>query len=389
MARTSILALAVLCFIGAAVQAQQSDLERILERDRIALQKLQAEVNHAIAQSRVLERAEPSKAREFLEDAVAKVRAATDLPGEERARLLQLLQVRQRTVNAVVQARQAAAEDAARREANRLRNQPADAGDPAPGKAALPSQGPAGVASKVFETRTQQLQALQFRNERNQAATSVLNNLERSATPIRGEIELPKDWDRVKQRGQPKLSEREVALLRALNSTMSVNFDKTRFRDVIDYIQEKAGMTILVDEGSLRDAMVDYDDPVNFKIKQIGVRTLLKKILADRGLAYTIREGALHVVTQQKARETMTVRVYPIAELLGTENRFIWGPVWKRAFELQHAQTIVNMVQQSVDPSMWNVNGGPGSVTYHEPTQSLIIRASTEMHYMLSGNLLK
>ena len=30
-----------------------------------------------------------------------------------------------------------------------------------------------------------------------------------------------------------------------------------------------------------------------------------------------------------------------------------------------------------------------GSVTYHEPTQSLIIRASAEMHYMLKGNLLR
>jgi hypothetical protein len=389
MLRTSVLAVAVVCFTGAAVQAQQSDLDRIIERDRIALQKLQAEVNHAIAQSRALDRGDATKAREFLDEAVAKVRAATDLPAEDRARLLQRLQVRQREVNAVVQARRAADEDAARRAADKLRDQPNVPGEAGKGKAAPPNQGPAAVAGKVFEARTQQLQAQQFRNERNQAANSVLTNLERSATPIRGDVELPKDWDRIRERGKPKLSEREVALLRALNSTMSVNFDKTRFRDVIDYVQEKAGMTILVDESSLRDAMVDYDDPVTFKINKIGVRTLLKKVLADRGLAYTIREGALHVVTQQKARETMTVRVYPIAELLGTENRFIWGPVWKRAFELQHAQTIVNMVQQSVDPSMWNVNGGPGSVTYHEPTQSLIIRASAEMHYMLSGNLLK
>lgn len=389
MLRTPIMALAVACITVALAQAQQSDLDRIIERDRIALQKLQAEVNHAIAQSRTIDRAEPAKAREFLDEAVAKVRAAVDLPADQRARMLQRLQAREREVNAVVQARRAAEEDAARRAADKLREQPKVQGEAGPGKTALPNQGPAGVASKVFESRNQQLQAQQFRNERNQAANSVLNNLERSATPIRGDVELPKDWDRIKERGKPKLSEREVALLRAMNSTLSVDFNKTRFRDVIDYIQEKAEMTILVDEASLRDAMVDYDDPVTFKINKIGVRTLLKKILADRNLTYTIREGALHVVTPQKARDTMVVRVYPIAELLGTENRFIWGPVWKRAFELQHAQTIVNMVQQSVDPSMWNVNGGPGSVTYHEPTQSLIIRASAEMHYMLSGNLLK
>jgi hypothetical protein len=146
-------------------------------------------------------------------------------------------------------------------------------------------------------------------------------------------------------------------------------------------------MTILIEESSLKDAMADYDDPVTFKSNTLNVRTILKKVLADRGLTYVIKEGSLHVVTPQKAREHMVVRAYPVAELLGTEDRNIWGPLWKRAFELQHAQTLVNMIQTSVDPAMWNINGGPGSVTFHEPTRALIIRASAEMHYVLNGQL--
>ena len=59
--------------------------------------------------------------------------------------------------------------------------------------------------------------------------------------------------------------------------------------------------------------------------------------------------------------------------------------MFSRAFMLQNAQMIINSIESSVEPQMWKSNGGPGSITFHEPSQSLVIRASAEMHYMLGG----
>ncbi len=97
-----------------------------------------------------------------------------------------------------------------------------------------------------------------------------------------------------------KLTAKEVTLLKALNSTLSVNFKEAQFKDVLEYIQEKSGVAIIVDEGSLKEAMVEYNDPVNFKIHKVTVRTILKKILLDRGLSYIIKEGTIQVVTVKR-----------------------------------------------------------------------------------------
>src|SRR5207253_667559 len=108
-----------------------------------------------------------------------------------------------------------------------------------------------------------------------------------------------------------KLSAKEIALLKAMNSTLSVDFKGNSFKEVLEYLQVKTGLTIIVDENSLKDAMVEYNDPVTFKVQKVTVRTILKKILADRGLSYILQEGIVQVVTAQRARETMVVRSYP------------------------------------------------------------------------------
>ena len=48
------------------------------------------------------------------------------------------------------------------------------------------------------------------------------------------------------------------------------------FREVIDLLHDKAGLPILIDETSLKDAMVDYSDPVTFKASKATVRTIFK-----------------------------------------------------------------------------------------------------------------
>jgi hypothetical protein len=52
-----------------------------------------------------------------------------------------------------------------------------------------------------------------------------------------------------------------------------------------------------------------------------------------------------------------------------------------------NAQQIINMVQGAVDPAMWNTNGGPASISFSPQAMALVVRASAEMHYSLTGQL--
>src|SRR5262249_17371567 len=154
----------------------------------------------------------------------------------------------------------------------------------------------------------------------------------------------------------------------------------------IDYLMEKTGQTIVLDPDSLKEAMVEYDDPVTFKGKKLTVRTILKKVLADRGLTYIIQEGTIQVVTPQRARETLVTRAYPVGDLASSlDMRF--PPLVRRLQMLQNVAQLIDLIQNTVEPSSWQANGGLGTISFYEPTMSLVIRQTAEMHYQLGGAL--
>jgi hypothetical protein len=357
------------------------DLNDILDRDKIAVQKLVAEVNYALAQAKAFERADSLRAKKILDEALTKITNSKELPDDERASLRRRVQTRLTEVNRLVRAQEIAEEEAARRAADKIKRE-RDANT-------AKEPGTSDSAKKyIASTRDQIAAAERLRDQRARGNLSVFSSLEVSATPIDGVVEYPKYWAQLtesrKNFAGNRLTEKEITLLKALNSTLSVDFNNVSFKDVIGYLQEKTGLAIIVDEGSLKDAMVEYSDPVTFQVKKVTVRTILKKILADHNLGYILKEGTVQVVTAQRARETMVVRSYPIDDLVGLSNQ-LYGPFVNRVIMLSNVQTLIQNIEKAIDPTLWSVNGGPGSITFSEATRSLIIRAPAEMHYMFGG----
>ncbi len=271
-------------------------------------------------------------------------------------------------------------EEAARRASDKAKRE--RSGDPA-----TPNRSET-VKKYVASTQEQIAAAQRLNDQKAKGNLGVLSSLDASATPIDGVVEYPKYWAQLTESRKNftgnRMTAKETALLKGLNSTLSVDFKDAPFKDVISYLQEKAGIGIIVDENSLKDLMIEYNDPVNFKINKVTVRTILKKVLGDRGLGYVLKEGTVQVVTAQRARETMVVRSYPIDDLMGLNNQ-LYGPMLNRALMLNNVQSLIQNIQSAVDPGLWNTNGGPGYITYHEASRALIIRAPAEMHYMMGS----
>ncbi|HWY86525.1 MAG TPA: hypothetical protein VNX28_07370 [Gemmataceae bacterium] len=363
------------------VTAPADDLKDILDRDAIAVQRLVSEVNDALAKAKAFEKNDLTRAKQVLEDALTRITNSKEMADDQRAVLRGRLQTRLTAVTRLARARELAEEEAAAKAAEKLkREQQANPPD---------GTGTNDTAKKrIASTRDQIAAAERLRDQKAKGNLGVFASIEVSATPIDGVVEYPKYWAQLtesrKNLAGNRLTEKEITLLKALNSTMSVDFDKTAFKDVIGYLSEKTGLAIFVDENSLKDAMVEYSDPVTFKVKKVTVRTILKKILADRGLSYILKEGTVQVVTTQRARETMVTRSYPIDDLVGLSNQ-LYGPFVNRSIMLSNVQTLIQNIQNAIDPSLWNINGGPGSITFSEGGRALIIRAPAEMHYMFGG----
>jgi len=55
------------------------------------------------------------------------------------------------------------------------------------------------------------------------------------------------------------------------------------------------------------------------------------------------------------------------------------GGAWAAA-KAQNAQELVDLIQSTIAPSSWDVNGGLGTIRYFEPAQVLVIRQTDGVH---------
>src|SRR5262249_30166224 len=236
----------------------------------------------------------------------------------------------------------------------------------------------ASTAERVAESNK-----IRAEGERRRVAT--LNEVSRSAMPIRGDVEFPQDWkERTKDRGDKiQLTAKEKAILQALSSPITVKFKGSRFEDVIEYLQTFLGQSILLDRAELELQQVTYDTPITVNVKGVSVRTLLRKILSELNLTYVVKEETIHVTSALKARDLMVVRSYYIGDILAGQGSL-------NPFEvIQNVNKLIDMIQNSIDPQGWRINGGSGSIAFNAGSMSLVIKQSAEVHAMLSGGLLK
>jgi hypothetical protein len=254
-----------------------------------------------------------------------------------------------------------------------------------------PAKSPASVAEKFIESTGGSVgAAARIQDDKNKGFAGAIGGIAKSSIPQGEDVKFPKDWaSKTKLREKyagPVLSPKEIALVKALNSVMSVDFNETPLKTVLEVLQDRTGQAIIVDLASLKEANTDYTDPVTFKVNKALFSTILRKVLRDNGLTYVIQEGTLQVVTQAKAREMMTVRTYPINDLVQASSfAQQFGPFAARAQMLNNVQNLILMIQNSVDPAIWQANGGSASITFSEPGMALIIRAPTEFHYQFGG----
>jgi hypothetical protein len=61
------------------------------------------------------------------------------------------------------------------------------------------------------------------------------------------------------------------------------------------------------------------------------------------------------------------------------------SPLQSAVQTVQNAHALMELIKTSVDSASWLENGGAGTITFHAPSLSLIIKQSAEVHALL-GN---
>jgi hypothetical protein len=392
--------LGVLCALavglcGVATVRADDFLKKFKSKEQLQAQKVTGEVKDLMDLAFKVRSTNPKQARAYLEDGLRRVENADSLSQADRAALQSQLKTRLSQLDGIVREQETEAAQAAKRAEERAIQQQ---------KALAQQQGTGGKgtfnqAKDFIKTGNQALNseaALKYKRE--QGVLAINREIMESASQLTEERITQRFIDS-KKRDQSKYTDAEKKLLKALNSVMTVDFDKntTTLKDALNVISERTGMPIFIDEGSVREKLGDGNDYDTVKVglktppgQKYTVRTILKKILADQGLTFIIKEAAVQVMSPEKARDpkNMVVRAYPVQDLIMPANAGP-NPYMNRVQMVQAVNGLILNIMNAVDPESWvgQSPNGFGTITFHEQSMSLIIRHHAEFHYQMGGAL--
>jgi hypothetical protein len=370
-----------LCLLVAgAVRAQESKdsaLKDEAQRKALEAQKVEKEVKESLENAALIAKSDPAEAAKLLKLVRDQVTDDTSLSPEKRKSLLGMIDARIKS--------------AGERPSNPLpgerpsNTRPRDDGTHAQDKERF------DTVVKVIEARKGSLaDARELRERQGEANTKVDRDIVKSSIPAVSDVEFPRDWlERTKKRSEVKMTEKELKLMKALNTPLrDIDFDKRNFKDVLEYLQEKTGLNIIVPKSAMEEVGITYETPVSLKVDNITLRSVLKKILGDLNLTYIVKDGEINVMTPERARQTYSTRAYYVGDLAFVTD-FRLGPIVQRAAMAQSILLIMNTIVQTVEPNSWQANNaeGGGTITFDPITMSILVKQSAEVHLMLGVSM--
>ncbi|QJW93381.1 hypothetical protein [Frigoriglobus tundricola] len=226
--------------------------------------------------------------------------------------------------------------------------------------------------------------------ESNQRWLENQRSIEKSALPPIGDIEFPPDWKEKSARrlksNAIQVSDKEKKIIEALDKPITVAFAERPLEEALQDLSNALDQPLLVDRKSLEDLGLDLKKGVSIQGKGLSGRTVLRSILATQGLTFVVKDEQIQIVTVERSKTLLTTRVYYIGDLVqaGQYSGIEWGPLLNAQQAQGNLAGIIDAIKK-IDPLSWSGRdtAGPGTVTYHAPTQSIIVRNSAEVHFSL------
>ena len=219
----------------------------------------------------------------------------------------------------------------------------------------------------------------------------AMNEVQRSAIPIRGDMEFAKDYEKAMKRryelNAPKLTAEEKKLIQSLDKVLDTPLKDAPFEEAVQLISTKIDQKIYIDKKSLEDTGVDLRKAVDVP-GGVSTRSALRVMLQSQNLTFLVRDNIIQVVSLDRAKDMLVSRAYDVRDLVGVggpfNNPIAFGPIIDAQQTMENAHMLIDAIQRSVDPRVWRdgngVGGGPATITFHYPTMSIIVRAPSEVH---------
>lgn len=223
------------------------------------------------------------------------------------------------------------------------------------------------------------------REARGQGNLSAMNSVEKSATPMGGDIQYPPDFlekmRKRKERYEAQLkptSKREKELLRWLNTpiTAAIGLKDQPFEQALKFIEQELGQGLMLNKRTLDELRIDYSTPVSLTVPRGSSRgAVLTALLEQLGMTYIIKNEQITILSKEEASRTLVTRVIPVDSLVGGV-----------ASNMTPDQ-LIRYIEDTIAPESWKRNDGQGTISYFPGARVLIIRNSAAVISILEKGL--
>jgi hypothetical protein len=243
------------------------------------------------------------------------------------------------------------------------------------------------AVTRSNEVKQVQSEIVQMRVAKEGGVTSGLNEIDRAAVMPSADVSFSKEARAraAARKAAEAPTAQELKILQSLDSPVPVDFRNTGLQDAVDYIGTMMNLTVVLDKAALDELRLTYTTPVTFVVKKpITARSALRGTIGPLGLTFVVTDGVVFVTTPARAREFLKVKVYDVAGLVQLD---FWDA--DPRFRWLNAMILINTIVNTIDPDSWEQRGGPGVIRYNDPTRSLVIRQSAEIHTSIKGSFSK
>ncbi|MCH8922102.1 MAG: hypothetical protein IIA67_03000 [Planctomycetes bacterium] len=168
---------------------------------------------------------------------------------------------------------------------------------------------------------------------------------------------------------------------RALDEPTAVDFQETSLKEVARYLSDRHKIEIHFDRRALAEVGIGSDTLVTRRLKGVSLRSTLGLILRDIELISMIHNEVLLITTPEEEEIRLVTRFYPVNDLVAGE-----GPANDHFIDFD---PLVELIEASIEPHTWDVNGGPGVIDASEKAVALVASQTEKVHEKIADLLKK
>lgn len=163
------------------------------------------------------------------------------------------------------------------------------------------------------------------------------------------------------KRGRPTRLEEKIRQKLAVSVDLDVR--NITLENLAAHCQELAGVPFVVNQKALEDDAVPLDTQVSATFQDLGLGRSLRLMLEQVDLSWIIHDEVVYITTQTGAAETQVTSCIPIGDLTAGQS--------------EHIDELTNLIENSVEVTTWECNGGNSSISW-SPSGRVLILSTTE-----------